>query len=161
VAPLEAAFIELFSEKSVWSLDSLLPRVGSVNRSSALKALATWVDLGVLKEDTENSFRLLEVAEETTPGSKTAASRPAPVMDNLPPTSTIQQHQAEQMRVYWKFIEGMLTNLGSLSLDRIQGMLKLAPGYDRTIDQLASFMEAARREELVMTTKDGMWRLNR
>jgi anaphase-promoting complex subunit 2 len=83
------------------------------------------------------------------------------------------------MRVYWKvctihfpclststlthgcqFIEGMLTNLGSLSLDRIQGMLKLAPGYDRTIDQLASFMEAARREELVMT-KDGMWRLNR
>ena len=54
----------------------------------------------------------------------------------------------------------MLTNLGSLSLDRIQGMLKLAPGYDRTIDQLASFMEAARREELVMT-KDGMWRLNR
>jgi anaphase-promoting complex subunit 2 len=83
------------------------------------------------------------------------------------------------MRVYWKvrtihfpslststlthdsqFIEGMLTNLGSLSLDRIQGMLKLAPGYDRTIDQLASFMEAARREELV-TTKDGMWRLNR
>jgi anaphase-promoting complex subunit 2 len=40
-------------------------------------------------------------------------------------------------------------------------MLKLAPGYDRTIDQLASFMEAARREELVMTTKDGMWRLNR
>jgi len=59
-----------------------------------------------------------------------------------------------------QFIEGMLTNLGSLSLDRIQGMLKLAPGYDRTIDQLAYFMEAARREELVMT-KDGMWRLNR
>jgi anaphase-promoting complex subunit 2 len=39
-------------------------------------------------------------------------------------------------------------------------MLKLAPGYDRSIDQLASFMEAARREELVMA-KDGMWRLNR
>lgn len=49
--------------------------MGSVDRSSALKALATWVDLGVLKEDTENSFRLLEVAEEATPGAKAAAAR--------------------------------------------------------------------------------------
>jgi len=160
VPPLEAAFIELFSDKTVWSLDSLIQRVGSVDRSSALKALVTWVDLGVLKEDSENSFRLLEVAEEATPGTRPAASRPVPATDSLPPISSIQQQQAEQMKVYWKFIEGMLTNLGSLSLDRIQGMLKLAPGYDRTTDQLASFMEAARRQELV-TTRDGLWRLNR
>ena len=59
-----------------------------------------------------------------------------------------------------QFIEGMLTNLGSLSLDRIQTMLKFAPGYDRTIEQLGAFMEAARREGLV-TVKDGMWKLNR
>lgn len=62
----------------------------------------------------------------------------------------------------WQFIEGMLTNLGSLSLDRIQGMLKFAPGYDRTVDQLGSFMEAARMEGLVIATaKDGTWKLNR
>lgn len=54
----------------------------------------------------------------------------------------------------------MLTNLGSLSLGRIQNMLKFAQGYDRTIDQLAEFMEAARREGLV-TVKDGMWKLQR
>lgn len=54
----------------------------------------------------------------------------------------------------------MLTNLGSLGLDRIQVMLKFAPGYDRSIEQLNSFMEAARREGLV-TAKDGMWKLNR
>lgn len=59
----------------MWTLDALIPRVGSVDRSSALKALATWVDLGVLKEDTENSFRLLEVAEAAAPGAKSAASR--------------------------------------------------------------------------------------
>ncbi|KIK10464.1 hypothetical protein PISMIDRAFT_691010 [Pisolithus microcarpus 441] len=64
------------------------------------------------------------------------------------------------MRVYWKFIEGMLTNLGSLGLDRIQAMLKLAPGYDRTIEQLANFMEAAKREGLV-TVKDGLWKLGK
>lgn len=54
----------------------------------------------------------------------------------------------------------MLTNLGTLSLDRIQTMLKFAPGYDRTIEQLGTFMEAARREGLV-NVKDGMWKLNR
>ena len=61
---------------------------------------------------------------------------------------------------WWQFIEGMLTNLGGLPLDRIQTMLKFAPGYDRTPDQLGVFMDAARREGLV-NAKDGIWRLNR
>jgi anaphase-promoting complex subunit 2 len=39
-------------------------------------------------------------------------------------------------------------------------MLKFAPGYDRTIEQLAAFMEAARREGLVVVC-DGIWRLNK
>ena len=54
----------------------------------------------------------------------------------------------------------MLTNLGTLPLARIQTMLKLASGYDRTVEQLGEFMEAARREGLV-SVKDGMWKLNR
>jgi anaphase-promoting complex subunit 2 len=59
-----------------------------------------------------------------------------------------------------QFIEGMLTNLGSLPLDRIQTMLKYAPGYDQSVEQLGTFMEAARREGLV-AVRDGMWRLNK
>jgi anaphase-promoting complex subunit 2 len=54
----------------------------------------------------------------------------------------------------------MLTNLGALPLNQIQTMLKFAPGYNRNIDQLAAFMEAARREGLV-TGKDGVWRLSK
>lgn len=179
-------------------MDELITGVGSVDRTAALKALITWVDLGVLKEDEENVFRLLEVAEEPTPGGRDPVSRPgechqrfclyyrpylhariAPSALELPPVSAVHQQQAEQMRMYWKvcciffsqfgswlimvgikFIEGMLTNLGTLPLDRIQTMLKFAPGYDRSIDQLGAFMEAARREGLV-TGRDGMWRLNR
>jgi len=48
----------------LWEFDALLKAVGSVHRSVAIKALATWVDLGVLKEDSENTFLLLERAEE-------------------------------------------------------------------------------------------------
>lgn len=52
----------------------------------------------------------------------------------------------------------MLTNLGALPLDRIQTMLKFAGTYDQSIEQLGSFLEAARREGLVVV-KDGMWKL--
>ncbi|KAF7364718.1 Anaphase-promoting complex subunit 2 [Mycena venus] len=162
VPPLEAAFIELFSEKSestlvphIWTMDELIEGVGAVDRIAALKALITWIDLGVLKEDEENTFRLLEVKEEAAP-----PSRIAPAAIDAPTVTAAQQQQADQMRLYWKFIEGMLTNLGSLPLDRIQTMLRFAPGYDQTVEQLAGFMEAARREGLVVG-RDGMWKLNR
>lgn len=66
---------------------------------------------------------------------------------------------AECPEYFNQFIEGMLRNLGSLPIDRIQVMLKLAPGYDQTIEQLGAFMEAAKREGLVVF-RDGNWRLN-
>ncbi|EIW81206.1 ubiquitin-protein ligase [Coniophora puteana RWD-64-598 SS2] len=157
VPPLEAAFIELFSEKDVWAVDDLMSKVGTVPRSAALKALGTWVDLHVLTEDSEGVFRLLNVTEDT--GARAPVPRPG-AEEELPSIMSVQQQQAEQMKVYWKFVEGMLTNLGALSLDRIQTMLKIAPGYDRTIEQLAGFMEAARREGHV-SVKDGMWKLAR
>ncbi|THV01862.1 hypothetical protein K435DRAFT_775875 [Dendrothele bispora CBS 962.96] len=156
VPPLEAAFIELFSGQSIWKMNDLITAVGSVDRSAALKALLTWVDKGVLKEDEPGTFRLLEIAEEASPTRD--SSRIVPAQQEIPPVASLQQQQAEQMKIYWKFIEGMLTNLGQLPLDRIQTMLKFAPGYDQTVEQLAGFMEAARREGLV-AVKDGIWKL--
>jgi len=157
VPPLEAAFIELFSEQDEWTVADLVAKVGSIERSNAVKALATWVELGVLKEDSPDHYRLLKMADEAST-TRTAARQPAVAVDELPPVVTVQQQQAEQMRVFWMFIEGMLKNLGQLPLDRIQQMLKFAPNYDRNIDQLAAFMEAARREGLVTVT-NGMWKL--
>ncbi|KAF8349626.1 hypothetical protein F5887DRAFT_1059783 [Amanita rubescens] len=157
VPPLEAAFIELFSQKPVWSMDELIEAVGSVDRSAALKSLITWVDLGVLKEDTEDTFRLLEMAEEPSAEPRERRAGMFTFLHALSYLLTLgivpqaaQQQQAEKMRVYWKFIEGMLTNLGALPV----------PGYDQTIEQLGVFLEAARREGL-LTVRDGIWKLHR
>ncbi|KAK0499999.1 hypothetical protein EDD18DRAFT_1147982 [Armillaria luteobubalina] len=150
VPPLEAAFIELFSENNVWSMDELMTRVGPISKGAALKALLTWVDKGVLKEEGDGSFKLLEVAETVQPVDP---SRLAVVEEQVPTVP-------EQMRVYWKFIEGMLTNLTALPLERIQAMLHFAPGYDQTIEQLSAFMDAARREKLV-DVREGLWRLTK
>ncbi len=51
----------------VWSMDELMTRVGPISKSAALKALLTWVDKGVLKEEGDGSFKLLEVAETFQP----------------------------------------------------------------------------------------------
>jgi len=98
-------------------MDELIEAVGSVDRSAALKALITWVDLGVLKEDTEDTFRLLEIAEE--PSAEPRERRAGmftflhaqshlltlgivAVTPEVPPVAGAQQQQAEKMRVYWK-----------------------------------------------------------
>lgn len=75
------------------------------------------MDLGVLKEDTENTFRLLEYAEEkstTEREPRTGVWYSLPTLkselthivvvavDEPAPVSSVQQQQAEQMRVYWK-----------------------------------------------------------
>jgi anaphase-promoting complex subunit 2 len=57
-------------------MDELIEGVGAVDRTAALKALITWIDLGVLKEDEENTFRLLEVTEEAGPSSRTGNDTP-------------------------------------------------------------------------------------
>ena len=101
-----------------WTVDELVASVGSVDRSAAIKALTTWVDLGVLKDEGGNRYRLLEVAED---GSATSSGAPRPgtlrilgrfgygtdgasarVIEEVPAVLTVEQQQAEQMKVYWK-----------------------------------------------------------
>ncbi|KAF9442428.1 hypothetical protein P691DRAFT_714426 [Macrolepiota fuliginosa MF-IS2] len=174
VPPLEAAFIELFAEKNTWSLEQLMEGVGGVDRGSALKALLTWIDHGVVEEcvdeEREGLFRLVEVVkekgEDEGAGGLARQGVAAQVQAQeaggagVQPAASAQQQQAEQMRVYWKFIEGMLTNLGGLPIDRIQSMLRFAPGYDQTVEQLSLFLEAARREGVVVC-REGVWKLNK
>lgn len=93
----------------VWTVSDLIERVGPLERSAALKALLAWVDRGVLREESDDGdvqrFRLLESAPTdassvpagmTTPGSRAA------IAEEQPAVLTVQQQQAEQMKVYWK-----------------------------------------------------------
>ena len=153
-----------------------------VDATAVRRALDTWTDQGVIREEVvapETRYVLVEKAGEI-PASSSRPLAPrhgeylrsprcriayrgnslAVIEEPAAPVVTPQQQEAEQMRVYWKFIEGMLTNLGALPIDRIQTMLKFAPNYTRTVEQLGIFMEAARREGLV-TVNNGLWRLNK
>ena len=105
----------------IWTLEELIAGVGDIDRSAAFKALVTWVNMGVLKEDPENTFMLLERAEEDVSGKRSpeewgvsagtfwlfirwvlALTGGVNAGPELPPVITAQQQQAEQMKVYWK-----------------------------------------------------------
>ncbi|KAJ7927180.1 hypothetical protein B0H13DRAFT_1598935, partial [Mycena leptocephala] len=190
--PLEAAFIELFSEKNIWTMGGLMEDVGTVDRTAALKALITWIDLGVLKEDEENTFRPLEVAEAAQPPSRIGQYLHLPFFALLiyfSPRSGRYRgsdrggrlaKQADQMRLYWKVLDVLhrlpheLTRVNIYPVHRGDaheyGITAARPNQDDAavcagivrpeIEQLTGFMEAARREGLVVG-RDGMWKLNR
>lgn len=135
VPPLEAAVIEHFSAKGAgsffvrsleiakvmvlvdtWDVTALAAEI-KLDKAVVLKALMTWVDLGVLKEEDVTRYKLLEVAEDGPAGAKPVPrqgtqiicrgttgclTRWAVVIEDVSPILTVQQEQAEQMKVYWK-----------------------------------------------------------
>ena len=100
-------FLTLISE--VWTVNDLVERVGPIERPAALKALLAWVDRGVLREENDGAgsqrFRLLESAPTdvgAVPAGMTAAGSRVVLTEEQPAVLTVQQQQAEQMKVYWK-----------------------------------------------------------
>jgi hypothetical protein len=93
----------------VWTVNDLIERVGPIERPVALRALLAWVDRGVLREENDEAnmqcFRLLEIAPtdvgSVPVGMTTTGSRVA-LTEEQPTVLTVQQQQAEQMKVYWK-----------------------------------------------------------
>lgn len=80
------------------------------------KALNKWVGLGVIKEEEGGEFVLLEVQQEggvkpspsrqgmsvvySPPGQ--SAYKQLAVVEEVPSVMTVEQQQAEQMKVYWR-----------------------------------------------------------
>jgi hypothetical protein len=58
-----------------------------------------------------------------------------------------------------QYIKGMLSNLGPQNIETMQRMLALVKDYDQTVDELAVFLAAAKREGQVEQRADGTWQL--
>ncbi|KAL7414537.1 hypothetical protein BDY24DRAFT_360993 [Mrakia frigida] len=158
-SPLQASIIELFGETSSWNLASLTSKLGLDDELVVLNGINFWVNKGVLKGDRKGSdatWAVLETKEEGGRGGGELEMRNV-VTEEESAIQSVESGQAEQMRVYWQFIQGMLTNFGSMSLDRIQSMLGFAPDYNRSLEQLGEFMEALRREGVVDRAASGEW----
>ncbi|KAK2636171.1 hypothetical protein Ddye_030963 [Dipteronia dyeriana] len=78
--------------------------------------------------------------------------------------ASIEDQIRIEMTIYEKFIMGMLTNFGSMALDRIHNTLKMFcvadPTYDKSLQQLQSFLSGLVSEEK-LELRDGMYFLKK
>ncbi|KAK9313606.1 hypothetical protein V1522DRAFT_410273 [Lipomyces starkeyi] len=158
VSPDRASMIYLFQERSTYTLTELTARL-NLDETTTRRALGFWIKNDVLKEDESCSdkYILLERAEER---------KKKVLLDDAAESSvqTTEEKATEEMRIYWSYVNGMLTNIPALPIDRIQSFLKmLIPkeiGYSRNVDELRDFLTVMVAEEKLEYVS-GSYRLKR
>ncbi|KAH0615642.1 hypothetical protein JD844_005103, partial [Phrynosoma platyrhinos] len=121
VSPVHAAIILHFQSKDAWTLDEL-SEVLKVPVTSLRRRMTLWVQQGVLREDPPSTFTVIEEEQKDRPEKVV-------LIDSDEEGDSAMASQADQkeeeLQVFWTYIQAMLTNLESLSLERIHSMLKL------------------------------------
>ncbi|XP_077483974.1 anaphase promoting complex subunit morula isoform X2 [Amblyomma americanum] len=126
VSPMHATLIYHFQEKARWTLDEL----SAVTQASATlvrRKLALWQGQGILFEESPGVFALGAPGDGA--GGSGIPPQPLELDDDeeeAPSAMASTQDQKESdLQIYWSYIVGMLTNLESLTLERIHTMLKM------------------------------------
>ncbi|KAG9286326.1 hypothetical protein G9A89_014313 [Geosiphon pyriformis] len=145
VAPVYATIIYHFQKQETWWLDALADKM-NMDPAKLRKKIPFWIDRGVLKSVGPDLWKLLEKSEGTNAGAFISTDE-----SNIA-IQTIERERLDELRVYWTFIQTMLTNLGALSLDRIHNMLITVvqtPRYTAKVDELKEYLGLCMREEKI------------
>lgn len=123
--------------------------VGQLNMAESLvrNALTFWVGKLVLKEVEKDTFKVLETIDQDESGKEiaeaaVAAAAEAEASSAMTALRSNEEVQMENMKVYWQFIVGMLTNQGAMPLQGIIMMLKMAVpgGFPFSTEELREFL---------------------
>ncbi|GAA6008966.1 hypothetical protein JCM11491_003850, partial [Sporobolomyces phaffii] len=142
-----------------WAADALQTELKLSDLATVRNGLFFWNNLGVVKSLPDEQWQLVE---EQTKGGMDSDEQVAHVLeDEKEAVQSVEEQGVAQMRVFWQFIQGMLTNLGTLPIARIHSTLNmLAPGYKgKTTDELKALLEAVEAEGLVRKTPSGSWKI--
>lgn len=145
VTPAQATILMHFQNQKEWTLDKL-SAVIQMPQSVLKRRISFWQLQGLIRETKENYFVLCE--EGSAQPTETHAHVVIEESEEVMVSSTDQRE--EELQVFWNYIVGMLTNLDSMSLERIHQMLKLfasqAPGFEFSIEELKAFLQKKVRE---------------
>ncbi|MBW0483948.1 hypothetical protein O181_023663 [Austropuccinia psidii MF-1] len=157
VTPLQASVIELFATADVWTTAQLEEALRIKSDSSLLRnALYYWSNHEVVKEIESSTWKLFETRESFN-SSLNGVSRH--VIQEV--TTHIDGHtKTDKFRAFSGFVIGMLTNLGSLSTDRIYGMMNnVVPTFKGTTkEELLELLETLQRGGSIRLL-DHQWKL--
>ncbi|XP_073303249.1 anaphase-promoting complex subunit 2 [Primulina huaijiensis] len=163
VTPLHASIISLFQDQTSWTPKSLAAAVG-VPEDVLSRRINFWISKGIVAESAQDSgditYTLVEALAE---GGKAGVSCEEVLVgdeEGEGSVASVEDQLRKEMMVYEKFITGMLTNFGSMALDRIHNTLKMFcigdPPYDKSLQQLQSFLAGLVSDEK-LELKDGMY----
>ncbi|XP_041831134.1 anaphase-promoting complex subunit 2 [Melanotaenia boesemani] len=161
VSPIHAAIILHFQEKSSWTLEELSAKLGAP-KELVHRKLALWQQHGVLREEAGGRFYVVEMGS-----SKEKLERGVMLIDSDEErdsnTTTQSEQREEKLQLFWAYIQAMLTNLDSMTLDRIHSMLRMfvATGpvvTEMDINELEAFLQKKVREHQLMVSA-GVYRL--
>ncbi|KAL9424203.1 hypothetical protein AB3S75_036143 [Citrus x aurantiifolia] len=171
VAPIHAAIIMQFQDQTSWTSKNLAAAVG-VPVDVLSRRINFWISKGIIKESvgTGSNDHLYNLVEGMVDSSKNGDSTGSCEEllggdeDGERSVASVEDQIRNEMTVYEKFILGMLTNFGSMALDRIHNTLKMFcvadPPYDKSLQQLQSFLSGLVSEEK-LELRDGMYFLKK
>ncbi|TVU01173.1 hypothetical protein EJB05_53386 [Eragrostis curvula] len=170
VAPVHAAIIMRFQDKSCWTSKALATEMG-ISVDSLNRRISFWTNKGVLTESVgpDADDRTFTVVDSMSDVDKNITANDR--LDEYQMTeegessvASVEEQLKKEMTVYEKFIIGMLTNFGSMTLDRIHNTLKMFciadPSYDKSLQQLQSFLSGLIADEK-LEMRDGSYLLKR
>uniref|UniRef100_UPI00358E4051 anaphase-promoting complex subunit 2 isoform X2 n=1 Tax=Myxine glutinosa TaxID=7769 RepID=UPI00358E4051 len=178
VSPIHAALIIHFQNKSVWHLSELSEELATAP-AILRRRLAFWQQQGVLQEGPSDVYSVLLDTELTeaagvldTNGTGLWNPVKEPLLldsDDEGDSATASQadQRQEEMQVFWTYIQGMLTNLESLSLERIHSMLRMfammgptngGTGAECSLNELRSFLNRKVKDNQLICTA-GIYKL--
>ncbi|XP_050372701.1 anaphase-promoting complex subunit 2 isoform X2 [Argentina anserina] len=171
VAPLHAAIIMQFQDQKSWTSKDLAAAVG-VPVDILNRRISFWISKGILaesvgKDTDDHEFTLMEGMIDSCRNTATDGNCEDLIVgdeEGESSVTSVEDQLRKEMTVYEKFILGMLTNFGSMALDRIHNTLKMFciadPTYDKTLQQLQGFLSGLVSEEK-LELRDGMYFLKK
>ncbi|XP_024462198.1 anaphase-promoting complex subunit 2 isoform X3 [Populus trichocarpa] len=171
VAPIHAAIIMQFQDQTSWTSNRLATVIG-VPVDVLNRRINFWISKGILTESlgkdlNDHVFTLVEGIVDAGKNSGNTGSCEELLggdEEGERSVASVEDQIRKEMTIYEKFIMGMLTNFGSMALDRIHNTLKMFcvadPPYDKSLQQLQSFLSGLVSEEK-LELRDGMYFLKK
>lgn len=141
VTPAQATTIQKFQEQDEWTLSDLSKSL-NINGRALRAKLLYWIGQGVIIEKSNDRYVAASTFQSNTHDGSIFESD-----DEEGDGSASADKKSSQLQVYWSYVLGMLTNMGSLPLERIHSMLNMfalhaEDGSQCTVDEVKTFLQA-------------------
>nr|XP_059869693.1 anaphase-promoting complex subunit 2 isoform X2 [Delphinus delphis] len=159
VTPVQAVVLLYFQDQASWTLEEL-SKVVKMPVALLRRRVSVWLQQGVLREEPAGTF---SVVEEERPQDRDSMV----LVDSDDESDSGMASQADQreeeLLLFWTYIQAMLTNLESLSLERIYSMLRMfvvtGPALaEIDLQELQGFLQRKVRDQQLVYSA-GVYRL--